>query len=83
MWNVKFNLKHFFYILLIQTKKVNKENKTKQLLKFIKVFNLPVEMGNSKSCQYHAARASFILIMLFSSLEGDIACVSKITTSGN
>ena len=64
---------------------MNKQNnfKTKQLLKFMKVFSLPVEMWKSKSCQFHVAHASFILIMLFSSLEGDIAEVSKKLTSGN
>ena len=44
---------------------MNDQNKTKLMLKVIKVFSLPVEMQNSKSCQFHAAYASFILIMLF------------------
>ena len=39
MWNVKFNHKTFFYILFIQ-KKMNEE--TKHMLKFMKVFSLPV-----------------------------------------
>ena len=47
---------------------MNKQNKTKQLLKFMKVFSLPVGMLNSKSCQFHAAHASFMLIMLFLAL---------------
>ena len=42
---------------------MNKQNK--QLLKFMKVFSLPVGMWNSKSCQFHAAYAGFILIMLY------------------
>ena len=50
---------------------MNKQYRTK-LLKFIKVFNLPVSHVNLK----------FILIMLFSSLKSDIAEVSKILTSG-
>ena len=44
MWNVKFNHKTFFYIQFIQTKINEKQNKTKQLLKFMKVFSLPVGM---------------------------------------
>ena len=46
MWNVKFNHKTFFNILFIQTQvnEQTKQNKTKQLLKFIKVFSLPVGM---------------------------------------
>ena len=59
---VKFNHKTPFYILFIQTKK-NEQNKTKQL--FITVFNLPGGRWNSKLCQFHAAHASFIPIMLF------------------
>ena len=47
---------------------MNKQNNTKLLLKFMKVFNLPVGMWNSKSCQFHAAHASFILTMLFKAL---------------
>ena len=59
-----------FYILIIknQPKKMNKQNKTKLLLKFIKVFNLPVGRLNSKSCQFHAAHACFMLIILFLAL---------------
>ena len=68
MWNVKFNHKTLFYILFIQTKINEKQNKTKELLKFMKVFSLPVGMSNSKSCQFHAAHASFIPIMLFLAL---------------
>ena len=52
---------------------MNKQNKTNLLLKIIKVLNLPNERWNSKSCPFHAAHASFILIMLLSSLESDIA----------
>ena len=62
---------------------MNKQNKTKQLLKFLKVFSLPVEMWNNKSCQFHAAHASYTHHAIFSSLEDDIAEVSKILTSGN
>ena len=47
---------------------MNKQNKTKQLLKFMEVFSLPVGMWNSNSCQFYAAHASFILIMLFLAL---------------
>ena len=47
---------------------MNKQNITKQLLKFMTVFSLPVGMWNSKSFQFHAAHASFILIMLFLAL---------------
>ena len=67
MWNVKFNHKTFFYILFIQTK-INEQSITKLLLKFMKVFSLPGRMWNSKACQFHAAHASFILIMLFLAL---------------
>ena len=49
---------------------MNKQNKKKkQLLKFMKVFSLPVGMWNSKSCHFHAAHASFIHIMLFLALQ--------------
>ena len=44
MWNVKLNHKTFFYILFIQTKLNEQPNQTKQLLKFMKVFSLPVGM---------------------------------------
>ena len=46
MWNVKFNHETFLYILFIQNKinEQTKQNKTKQLLKFTKVFSLPVGM---------------------------------------
>ena len=44
MWNVKFNHKTFFYILFIQTKINEQTTHTKQLLKFMKVFSLPVGM---------------------------------------
>ena len=69
MWNVKFYHKTFFNILFIQTKIMNKLNKANKWLKFMKVFSLPVGMWNSKSCQFHAAHASFILIMLFLALK--------------
>ena len=67
-----------FTFCVFKRRKMNKQNKT--VVKIIKGFNLPVGMRNSKSCQFHAAPASFILIMLFlfSSLEGDIAEVSKV-----
>ena len=44
---------------------MNKQKNTKLLLKFIKVFNLPVGSWNSKSSQFHVGHANFILIMLF------------------
>ena len=52
--------------MFIQTK-INEH--TKQLLKFMKAFSLPVGMWNRTSCQCHAAHASFILIMLFLVLQ--------------
>ena len=58
MLNVKFINKSFFTFCLFKQRKMNKQNKT---VKFIKVFYLPV----GKSCQFHAAHANFILIMLF------------------
>ena len=79
MLNVKFNHKTLFKFDCIQAKiKEKRTNKTKLLLEVIKVFKLPVGRLSSKSCQFHAAHASFILIMLFSSLGGDIGEVSKI-----
>ena len=48
---------------------MNKQNKTKQLLKFMNVLSLPVGMWNSESCQFYTAHASFILIMLFLALQ--------------
>ena len=51
---------------------MNKQKQTKLSLKFMKVFNLPVGMRNSKSYQFHAAHASFILIMLFLALQSVI-----------
>ena len=38
------------------------------LLFFVKVFSLPVGICSSITCQFHAAHASFILIMLFLAL---------------
>ena len=44
MWNVKFNKKKLFYILFIQTK-INEQTKhNKTVVKFMKVFSLPVGM---------------------------------------
>ena len=48
---------------------MNKQNKLKLLLIFIKVFNLPVERWNSQLCLFHAAQTSFILIMLFADIR--------------
>ena len=62
MWNVKFDHKTNFLNCLFKQRKAKKQNKT--VVKFIEVFNLPVERGNNKSCQFHAANASFIPIML-------------------
>ena len=68
MCKVKFNHKtpflHFVYL-----NKDKRTNKAKLLLKFMKVFSLPVGMSNSKSCQFHAAHAIFILIMLFFAMK--------------
>ena len=60
MWYVKFNHKTFF-LHFVYSNKDKWTYKTKQLLKFMKVYSLPVGMWNSKSCQFHAAHASFIL----------------------
>ena len=57
MWNVKFNHKARFTFCLFKQRKMNKQNKTKQLLKFIKVFYLPILTLNNKSYQFHAAHA--------------------------
>ena len=57
-----------FYGLFIPTK-INKQTKqNKTIVKFMKVFNLPIGRSNSKSCQFNAAHASFKLIMLFLAL---------------
>ena len=66
MWNVNLIIKLFLHFVI--KKKINEQSIAKQLLKFMKVFSLPVGMKNSKSCQFHAAHASFILIMLFLAL---------------
>ena len=56
------------FSLFIQTK-INKQTKqNKTVVKFMKVFNLPVGRLISKSCQFHAAHATFTLIMLFLAL---------------
>ena len=62
---------------------MNKQNITKQLLKFMKVlvYLLGCETANHVNLMQH------MLVLYsscyFSSLEGDIAEVSKILTSGN
>ena len=58
---------------------ISKQNETKLLQKIMEVFNLPVGGRNRKSCQFHAAPHHPI----FSTLEGNIAEVSKILTSDN
>ena len=57
-----------FYSLFIQTKINKQTEQNKNVVKCMKVFNLPVGRSNSKSCQLHAAHASFTFIMLFLSL---------------
>ena len=76
MWNVKFNLKiFFFYILFIQTKINERTKQNKTVVKIMKVL---------ESCQIHAAHASFILIILLLGLLVVILeKVSKTLTSGN
>ena len=59
MRNVKLIINHFFYILIIQTKKNEQTKQKKTVVKFIICWG-----GDSKSCQIHAAHASFILIKL-------------------
>ena len=44
MWNVTFHHKTLFTFCLFKQRKMNKQNTAKRLLKFMKVFNLPVEM---------------------------------------
>ena len=62
MWNIKFNHKTLFYILLIQTKKneQTKQNCCKSSLKSL-IYLLGSETTN---LQFHAAHDNFILIML-------------------
>ena len=74
MRNVKYNHKTLFYTLFIQTKKIYKQNETKLLLEFIKVFNLLVG-GGSKTANH----ANFMQHMFgsysscyFSPLQGNI-----------
>ena len=55
----------------------------REIARLIARNSLPVGRWNSKSCQFHAAHANFILIWYFSSLEGNIRKVSKISTSEN
>ena len=76
MWNVKLNHKTPFTFCLFKQRKMNK---TKLLLKFIKVFNLPVKDVKQQilsilcsTCKFHIYHA------IFNSLEGDIPEVSKI-----
>ena len=66
-WNVKFN--HNTFVHFVYSNKYKWTNKTKHLLKFMKVFSLSAGIWNSKSCQFHAAHASFILIILFLALQ--------------
>ena len=79
MWNVKFNHKTFFYILITQTK-INEQTEHNKTV---------VKIHESLGCET-AIHVNFMQHMLvlysscyFSSLEGDIAEVSKILTSGN
>ena len=76
MWNVKFNHKNFF-LHSVYSNKENEQTKTKLLLKYIKVF-ICWEVKQQNVLMLVSYSSCYI-----SSLEGDIAEVSKILTSEN
>ena len=84
MWNVKLNHKTFFYILFIQTK-INEQTKHNKTV--VKIHESLYFTCSDLKQQIMSISCSTCLIYthhaIFSSLEGDIAEVSKILTSGN
>ena len=62
---------------------MNKQNKTKLLLIFMKVFNLPLGCETANHVTFMQHMLVFNSSCYFSSIEGDIRKVSKKFTSGN
>ena len=62
---------------------MNKQNKTKQLLKVMKVFVYLLGCETANHVNFMQYMLVLYSLYYFSSLEGDIAEVLKILTSGN
>ena len=62
---------------------MNKQNKTKQLLKFMKVLSLPVGNETANHVNFMQHMLGLYSSCYFTSLESDIVEVSKILTFGN
>ena len=84
MWNVKCNHKTLFHILFILTKINEQTKRNKTVVKIHESLwftcwdvKQQIMSISCSTCWFHTHHA------IFSSLEGDIAEVSKILTSGN
>ena len=62
---------------------MNKQNKTKQLLKFMKLFSLPLGCETANPVNFMQHMLVLYSSCYFGSPEGDIRKVSKILTSRN